>query len=69
MEYTIELLEAEINSLKDEYKHEDNSDKQLKYSIRIVSHLKALKILKQIKTTIDYKNIIIYLFETKNYNN
>jgi hypothetical protein len=47
MEYTIELLAAEIDSLKYEYKRESNPEKRTEYSIRIVEHKRALKILKQ----------------------
>lgn len=45
MDYTIELLEAEIDSLKDAYKSSVSSDLKTEYSRRILSHKRALKLL------------------------
>lgn len=46
--HTIELLEAEIDSLKDAYKT-DSKGLASEYSSRILSHKKALKTLKSAK--------------------
>lgn len=46
MEYTIELLEAEIDSLKDAYKTSLNTELKREYSRRILSHKRALRKLK-----------------------
>ena len=44
---TIGLLEAEIDSLKDEYKNCKFSALKREYSTQLVSHKQALKMLKQ----------------------
>lgn len=47
MEFVIELLEAEIDSLKEPYHKETNPEMKTKYSSRILQCIKALRILKQ----------------------
>jgi hypothetical protein len=46
-ENTIELLEAEIDSLKDAYKTEPNQEKSTVYSSRILEYKKAITLLKK----------------------
>ena len=47
MEYAIEYLEAEIDSLKDAYHQETNVEMKTTYSSRIVDCKKAVKRLKE----------------------
>ncbi|WP_412464227.1 hypothetical protein [Flavobacterium mekongense] len=47
--YTIELLEAEIDSLKDAYKSESNKEMATEYSSRIVEYKKVIRLLKHTK--------------------
>ena len=48
-ENTIELLEAEIDSLKDAYKSENNKEQATIYSSRILEYKKVIKILQSKK--------------------
>lgn len=46
MEYVIEYLEAELDSLKYEYRNSDREDEKRLYSERVLEVIKAIKILK-----------------------
>lgn len=47
MEYTIALLEAEIDSLKDAYKTSSSEEYKREYSMRIVDHKECLNLLRR----------------------